>query len=115
MKSARERMDMIAASSDVGSYREAAAFCGCDPKTVKRAVERAQRRVPRVPMKRPRNTDGVAEVVAKRVEATGARVSAKRLLPEAQAAGFGGSAPLAGSQLLVNSLCELSVVSGLPP
>jgi transposase len=92
MKSARERMDMIAAYSDVGSYRAAAALCGCDPKTVKRAVERAQRSEPRAPVKRPRNTDGVVEVVAKRVEATGARISAKRLLPEAQAAGYGGSA-----------------------
>jgi hypothetical protein len=27
-------MDMIAAYTDVGSYRAAAALCGCDPKTV---------------------------------------------------------------------------------
>ncbi len=47
MKSAREKMDMIAAYTDVGSYRGAAALCGCDPKTVKRAVERAQRTEPR--------------------------------------------------------------------
>jgi hypothetical protein len=42
MKSAREKMNMIAAYRDVGSYRGAAAICGTTPKTVKRAVERAQ-------------------------------------------------------------------------
>jgi DNA-directed RNA polymerase specialized sigma24 family protein len=40
MKSTRERMDMIAAYTDVGSYRGAAALCGVDPKTVKRAISR---------------------------------------------------------------------------
>jgi hypothetical protein len=39
MKSVREKTDMIAAHKDVGSYRGAAAICGLDPKTVKRAVE----------------------------------------------------------------------------
>ena len=42
-------MDMIAAYTDVGSDRAAAALCGCDPKTVKRAVERAQRTEPPAP------------------------------------------------------------------
>ena len=92
MKSAREKMDMIAAYTDVGSYRGAAALCGVDPKTVKRAVERAQRTEPPARANRPRNTDGVSDVVAKRVEATEGRISAKRLLPEARAAGFAGSA-----------------------
>jgi transposase len=92
MKSAREKMDMIAAYTDVGSYRAAAALCGCDPKTVKRAVERAQRSEPPAKSGRPRNTDGVRDVVAKRVEATEGRISAKRLLPEARAAGYVGSA-----------------------
>src|SRR6266571_6444980 len=36
--------------------------------------------------------DDVRDLVAKRVEATRGRISAKRLLPEAQAAGYGGSA-----------------------
>ena len=92
MKAAREKMDMIAAYTDVGSYRGAAALCGVDPKTVKRAVERAQRTEPPARANRPRNTDGVSDVVAKRVEATEGRISAKRLLPEARAAGFAGSA-----------------------
>ena len=92
MKSAREKMDMIAAYTDVGSYRGAAALCGVDPKTVKRAVERAQRTVPPTKAHRPRNTDGVRDIVAKRIEETDGRISAKRLLPEVRAAGFGGSA-----------------------
>ena len=92
MKSAREKMDMIAAYTDVGSYRAAAALCGCDPKTVKRAVERAQRTEPPARANRARNTDGVSDVVAKRVEVTNGRISAKRLLPEARAAGYVGSA-----------------------
>jgi transposase len=92
MKSARKKMDMIAAYTDVGSYRGAAALCGVDPKTVKRAVERAQATEPPTKPDRPRNTDGVRDVVAKRIEDTNGRISAKRLLPEAQAAGFTGSA-----------------------
>ena len=40
LKSERERMDMITAYNDVGSYRGAAAVCGVDHKTVKRAVAR---------------------------------------------------------------------------
>ena len=44
----------------------------------------------RVP--RGHNYDGVAELVAARVKATAGRISAKRLLPAAQAAGYAGSA-----------------------
>ena len=80
-------MDMIAAFNDVGSYRGAAAICGVDHKTVKRAVARSSGRVVRV-----HNYDVVADVVAKRVAGTSARISAKRLLPEARAAGYNGSA-----------------------
>ncbi len=82
---------MIAAYNDVGSYRGAAAICGVDHKTVKRAVlgpaagtsSRVARR---------HNYDVVADVVAERVARTSARISAKRLLPEARAAGYAGSA-----------------------
>ena len=80
-------MDMIAAFNDVGSYRGAAAICGVDHKTVKRAVARSSGRAVRV-----HNYDVVADVVAKRVAGTSARISAKRLLPEARAAGYNGSA-----------------------
>ena len=42
--------------------------------------------------RRGHNYDGVAELVAVRVEKTAGRISAKRLLPAAQAAGYAGSA-----------------------
>ena len=40
MKNARERMDILAAYREVGSYRAAAQICGTTHKTVKRVVER---------------------------------------------------------------------------
>ena len=40
LKNARERMDVIAAYREVGSYRGAAAICGTTHKTVKRIIER---------------------------------------------------------------------------
>lgn len=92
MKSAREKMDMIAAYVDVGSYRGAAAICGVAPKTVQRAVERANRPQGAERARRPQNTDAVAALVAARVEKTQGRISAKRLLPEAVTAGYSGSA-----------------------
>jgi transposase len=84
-------MDMIAAYRDVGSYRGAADMCGTTPKTVRRAIERAGL-VPPERKRRPKNVDAVADVVAKRVDKTHGRISAKRLLPEAIAAGYVGSA-----------------------
>ena len=39
LKNARERMDVIAAYRDVGSYRGAAAICGTTHKTVRRVIE----------------------------------------------------------------------------
>jgi hypothetical protein len=92
MKSAREKMDMIAAYRDVGSYRGAAAICGTTPKTIRRAVQRAQARGQLERKAREKNVDAVRDVVAKRVEKTHGRISAKRLLPEAVAAGYIGSA-----------------------
>jgi transposase len=86
-------MDMIAAFNDVGSYRGAATICGVDHKTVQRALARATWRAGQGPgLARRHNYDAVADVVAKRVAATSARISAKRLLPEAMAAGYTGSA-----------------------
>ena len=88
-------MDVVAAYYDVGTYRGAAAVCGVDPKTVKRKVlaheagELEVERAGRAPV--PKNTDVVRELVAKRVAETKARVSAKRLLPAAKAAGYAGS------------------------
>ncbi len=92
MKSVREKMDMIAAHKDVGSYRGAAAICGVDPKTVKRAVEANLSGERRVRRQRAHNYEVVAELVDKRVAATSGRISAKRLLPQARTAGYDGSA-----------------------
>ncbi len=84
-------MDIISAYREVGTYRGAAVISGTTHKTVKRVIARheAGGGVPaRVP--RGRNYDGVAELVAERVRATSGRISAKRLLPAAQAAGMRG-------------------------
>lgn len=48
--------------------------------------------VPGLSPPRQRNTDVVADLVAKRVKDTRGRISAKRLLPEARAGGYAGSA-----------------------
>ena len=42
MKSVRERMDIISAYREVGTYRGAAEICATTPKTVKRVVEAAE-------------------------------------------------------------------------
>jgi transposase len=86
-------MDVIAAYRDVGSYRGAAVICGTTHKTVKRIIEQHEaggRPVAKTP--RARNYDEVADLVAKRVKDTSGRISAKRLLPAARAAGYAGSA-----------------------
>lgn len=86
-------MNIIKAYRELGSYRAAAELCGTTHKTVRRVVERQQagdlgwRQAPR-----PRNTDGAQEVITERLRATDGRISAKRLLPVAQAAGYSGSA-----------------------
>ena len=93
MKSARENMDIIAAYQQVGTYRGAAVMCGTTHKTVKRIIERAEAGG-KMPDRagRGRNYDLVAELVADRVGVTKGRISAKRLLPAARAAGYAGSA-----------------------
>jgi hypothetical protein len=84
-------MDVVAAYEDVGTFRGAAEICGVDPKTVKREVlaheagELDEDRARRAPV--PKSTDGVRSLVAERVAATNARISAKGLLPVARAAG----------------------------
>ena len=85
-------MDIISAYREVGTYRGAAALSGTTPKTVKRVIARheagggAPERSPR-----ERNFDVVAGLVAERVEKSQGRISAKRLLPAARVAGYGGS------------------------
>jgi transposase len=85
-------MDIIAAYREAGTYRGAAEIAGTTHKTVKRVIERheaggaAPGRVPR-----GHNYDEVAALVTGRVEKTSGRISAKRLLPAARAAGYAGS------------------------
>jgi hypothetical protein len=85
-------MDIIAAYREAGTYRGAAQIAGTTHKTVRRVIARheaggaAPGRAPR-----GRNYDAVAALVAERVEKTAGRISAKRLLPAARAAGYGGS------------------------
>ena len=64
-------MDMIAAYNDIGSYRGAAAMCGVDHKTVKRAVLGIAARPGSTT--RRHNYDVVSDIVAERVAGTTAR------------------------------------------
>jgi transposase len=85
-------MDIIAAYREAGTYRGAAEIAGTTHKTVRRVIERHEAgggKPPRAP--RGHNYDGVAALVTERVEKTQGRISAKRLLPVARAAGYGGS------------------------
>ena len=95
LKSARERMDIISAYREAGTFRGAAVISGTTHKTVKRVIARHEAGGG-APGRGPRghNYDGVAVLVAGRVEKTSGRISAERLLPAARAAGYGG-APLA--------------------
>jgi transposase len=88
-------MDMHAAYREVGSYRAAAEICGTTDKTVKRVLEAAQA------LGSPgsggeaavvHNYDDVSSIIAERVKRTSGRITAKRLLPVAVAAGYTGSA-----------------------
>src|SRR5690348_1001720 len=85
-------MDIIAAYREAGTYRGAALVTGTTHKTVRRVIARHEAggaAPPRAP--RGHNYDGVASLVAERVEKTAGRISAKRLLPAARAAGYAGS------------------------
>jgi len=81
-------MDIKAAYREVGTYRGAAQICGTTHKTVKRAVLDN----PTPGSATRHNYDDVADIVVQRVDKTGARISAKRLLPAARTAGYQGSA-----------------------
>ena len=86
-------MNIISTYREVGTYRGAAELCGTTHKTVKRVVERAEAGgEPPQRAARPRNFDEVQDLVAERVAKSGGRISAKRLLPIARAAGYEGSA-----------------------
>lgn len=69
-------------------------MCGTTHKTVKRVIDRFdadQAGTPPHFVERAHNYDTVAELVSKRVEKSNGRISAKRLLPIARAAGYDGS------------------------
>lgn len=89
-------MDVLAAYREVGSYRGAAAICGTTHKTVRRIVAAHEAssdgQTGAVREGRGHNYDGVSELVAKKIESSQGRISAKRLLPAARTAGYGGSA-----------------------
>ena len=92
-KTARERMDVIAAYETVGTYRGAAEICGTTHRTVKRIVDAHQAQLvgePAVRKDRVHNYDQVTGLVAAKVATTQGRISAKRLLPAARAAGYAG-------------------------
>jgi len=94
LKNTREQLDIINAYNELGSYRAAAALCGTTDKTVKQIVERQQSgelryRTPAPP---EHNTAKVMDLIRQRVAATDGRITAKRLLPVAVAAGYVGSA-----------------------
>lgn len=83
-------MDIIAAYREAGTFRGAAEIAGTTHKTVKRVIARHEAGgAARVRVQRGHNYDGVAALVAERVEKTAGRISAKRLLPAARAAGSG--------------------------
>ncbi len=84
-------MDIISTYQEIGTYRGAAEVCGTTHKTVKRVIERAEQDLPE-PAPRVRNYDLVRDLVAERVDKSAGRISAKRLLPIARAAGYEGSA-----------------------
>ena len=93
VKSARERMQIVSAYNELGSYRAAAKLCGTTHKTVRRVVERQRAGgLPPPRKEREKNTDQVADLVAERVRVSDGRISAKRLLPVTRAAGYAGSA-----------------------
>lgn len=95
MKSAKDRMDIISAYYELGSYRGAADKCGTTHRTVKKIIDKHQADQAGVPpaprAERAHNYDAVAELVTERIEKSQARISAKRLLPIARAAGYEGS------------------------
>jgi transposase len=94
LKTTRDQLNIIDAFHQLGSYRAAARLCGTTHKTVKKVVERHEAGGPWVRRPRPtsRNTDRVMSVIWERVRRSDGRISAKRLMPAARAAGYKGSA-----------------------
>lgn len=89
-------MDIISAYHQLGSYRAAAERCGTTHRIVKKVVDKFEAEQAGVPpplrVERSHNDDAVVDLVAERVDKSKGRISAKRLLPIAKAAGYEGSA-----------------------
>jgi transposase len=86
-------LDIINAYEETGSLRAAAALCGTTHKTVKRVLARreaGQRPGRRVPG--PGLADAFTDLIFGKVRSTDGRITAKRLLSIARAAGYTGSA-----------------------
>lgn len=92
MKSVRECMEIVNAYALLGSYRGAAALCGTTHKTVQRVLARREDGGAEPAARQPHATDPVRTLIADKVRASDGRISAKRLLPVAEAAGYTGSA-----------------------
>jgi transposase len=84
-------MDIVNAYAALGTYRGAAALCGTTHKTVKRVLERRAQGQTGRRRSAPSNTACVQPLLEERVRQTDGRISAKRLLPVARAAGYSGS------------------------
>ena len=107
-------MDIISAYREAGTYRGAAAISGTTPKTVRRVIARHQAgggSPPRVP--REHNYDIVTALVAERVAGTAARISAKRLLPAARAAGYAGSPRNFRRLVAAQSRCGAGIITAV--
>jgi transposase len=91
VKSAREKLDILSAYEELGSFRAAAALCGTTHKTVRRVVQRRSAPSSERPP-RPRSTDAFEKVIEDKIRSSDGRISAKRLLPVCRAAGYEGSA-----------------------
>jgi transposase len=87
-------LDIINAYQETGSMRAAADLCGTTHKTVKRVLQRraAGQRPGRRRAPQPGLAEPFTDLIYQKVKATDGRITAKRLLPVARAAGYAGSA-----------------------
>lgn len=108
MKPAKDQMELVNAFQAVGTNRGAAALCGTTHKTVKRVValraagnageargagqDGRDGKAARARRITPHNAALVEDLIAQRVAASDGRITPKRLLPVARAAGDTGLA-----------------------